>query len=132
MLLLINAAAHEPRPGVDGEVPTECVGVVRAQVRLQKLDFWVRYPDYLAYELMTEYEKAPDELALLDLAENILSSQEPDLRRFPMLRHRFGAFEELTSVSARHTIPDASVSRTASPISRTGEPWPAISAAEST
>ncbi|WP_198956038.1 hypothetical protein [Streptomyces sp. CB02009] len=100
MLLLINAAAHEPRPGVDGEVPAECVGVVRAQVRLQKLDFWVRYPDYLAYELMTEYEKAPDEPALLDLAEDILSSQEPDLRRFPMLRHRFGAFEELDDALA--------------------------------
>jgi len=100
MLLLINAAAQEPRAGLDGDLPAEVVGVVRAQVRLQKLDFWVRYPDYLAYELMTEYEKAPDELALLDLAEEILSSQEPDLRRFPMLRHRFGAFEELDDALA--------------------------------
>ncbi|PJF01985.1 hypothetical protein CUT44_00750 [Streptomyces carminius] len=74
--------------------------MVRAQVRLQKLDFWVRYPDYLAYELMMEYEKAPDEPALLDLAEDILSSEEPDLRRFPMLRHRFGAFEELDDALA--------------------------------
>jgi hypothetical protein len=100
MLLLINAAAQEPRPDLDGDLPTEVVGVVRAQVRLQKLDFWVRYPDYLAYELMTEYEKAPDEPGLLDLAEDILSSQEPDLRRFPMLRHRFGAFEELDDALA--------------------------------
>lgn len=46
MLLLINAAAQEPRPDLDGDLPPEAVGVVRAQVRLQKLDFWVRYPDY--------------------------------------------------------------------------------------
>ncbi|MFE7215488.1 hypothetical protein ACFU93_37385 [Streptomyces sp. NPDC057611] len=39
-------------------------------------------------------------MALLDLAEDILSSQEPDLRRFPMLRHRFGAFEELDDALA--------------------------------
>ncbi|MGW6360909.1 hypothetical protein ACWFR5_38515 [Streptomyces sp. NPDC055092] len=100
MLLLINAASEEPRPELDGDVSPGIVGVVRAQVRLQKLDFWVRYPDYLAYELMTEYEKAPDEPGLLDLADEILSSQEPDLRRFPMLRHRFGAFEELDDALA--------------------------------
>ncbi|MDV6212666.1 hypothetical protein R3Q08_30865 [Rhodococcus erythropolis] len=64
-------------------------------MRLQKLDFWVRYPDYLAFELMNEYEKAPDEPELLNLAAGILNSDEPDLRRFPMLRYKFGAFQEL-------------------------------------
>ncbi|MBZ6135452.1 hypothetical protein [Streptomyces olivaceus] len=93
LLLLINASAQPVPPHLVG--PAGAVGVVRTQVRLQKLDFWLRYPDYLAYELMNEYEAAPEETNLLDLAEDILSTDEPDLRRFPMLRHRFGAFEEL-------------------------------------
>ncbi|WSB84135.1 hypothetical protein OHA60_10350 [Streptomyces cellulosae] len=93
LLLLINASA-QPVPA-QLSAPAEAVGVVRTQVRLQKLDFWLRYPDYLAFELMNEFEAAPEETELLDLAEDILSSEEPDLRRFPMLRHRFGAFEEL-------------------------------------
>ncbi|MFJ9893544.1 hypothetical protein ACIQPR_09440 [Streptomyces sp. NPDC091280] len=98
LLLLIDAAA---RPLAEGEtVPPSTVGVVHTQVRLQKLDFWVRYPDYLAFELMNEYEAAPDEPGLLALAADILESEEPDLRRFPMLRHKFGAFEELDDALA--------------------------------
>jgi hypothetical protein len=93
LLLLIDTSA-KPVPE-HLTAPAQAVGVVRTQVRLQKLDFWLRYPDYLAFELMNEYEAAPEETGLLDLAEEILSSEEPDLRRFPMLRHRFGAFEEL-------------------------------------
>ncbi|MFF1911008.1 hypothetical protein ACFVYE_05020 [Streptomyces sp. NPDC058239] len=98
LLLLINASAQPVPAGLD--CPDTAVGVVRTQVRLQKLDFWLRYPDYLAYELMNEYETHPDDSGLLDLAEEILGSEEPDLRRFPMLRHRFGAFEELDEALA--------------------------------
>jgi hypothetical protein len=93
LLLLIYAAAKEI--GVDPVAPSDAVGVVRTQVRLQKLDFWVRYPDYLANELLNEYEQHRDSPGLVDEAEQILSSREPDLRRFPMLRGRFGAFEQL-------------------------------------
>lgn len=98
LLLLIDAAA---KPAAQDEsVPASTVGVVHSQVRLQKLDFWVRNPDYLAYELMNEYEAASDEPDLLDLASNILESEEPDLRRFPMLRYKYGAFEELDDALA--------------------------------
>ncbi|MFF0465711.1 hypothetical protein [Streptomyces mexicanus] len=98
LLLLIDAAARPPAQ--DEDVPTATAGVVHTQVRLQKLDFWVRYPDYLAFELMNEYETASDEEGLLSLASDILDSEEPDLRRFPMLRHKFGAFEELDDALA--------------------------------
>ncbi|MFE2159944.1 hypothetical protein ACFW9M_19275 [Streptomyces lydicus] len=98
LLLLIDASAQPVPVGLNA--PVEAVGVVRTQVRLQKLDFWLRYPDYLAYELMNEYEAHLDDSGLLDLAEEILGSEEPDLRRFPMLRHRFGAFEELDEALA--------------------------------
>jgi hypothetical protein len=93
LLLLLDAAAKPISE--DMGAPAETVGVVHTQVRLQKLDFWVRYPDYLANELLNEYEAHPDSPGLVDQAEQILSSQEPDLRRFPMLRYRFGAFEQL-------------------------------------
>lgn len=99
LLLLITAASQTPSDD-DGELLDGTVGVVRSQLRLQKLDFWVRYPDYLANELMNEYEKTPDELVLLTLAGEILDSEEPDLRRLPMLRHRFGAFEPLDDILA--------------------------------
>lgn len=93
LLLLLDAAAESVEGGPDA--PAGAVGVVHTQVRLQKLDFWVRNPDYLANELLNDYEADPESPGLVDEAERILTSQEPDLRRFPMLRHRFGAFEQL-------------------------------------
>ncbi|MER7179501.1 hypothetical protein ABT404_08450 [Streptomyces hyaluromycini] len=111
-LLLLIATAAEPVTG-DACAPPDAVGVVRTQVLLQKLDFWVRSPDYLAWELLVEYEAHPDDPALWQLARTILSSDEPDVRRYPMLRHRFGAFEQMdealsmlierSMVTKRHT-----------------------------
>lgn len=72
----------------------DVVAILRAQSRLQALDFWMRNPDYLANELLIEFEST-NEQSLLDLARNILDSREPDLRRLPMIRYHFGAFEPL-------------------------------------
>ncbi|SCL27149.1 hypothetical protein GA0074694_4726 [Micromonospora inyonensis] len=99
LLLLLDAAA-KPVDADAPEVPVGAVGVVYTQVRLQKLDFWVRNPDYLANELLNDYEADPESPGLVDEAARILAGQEPDLRRFPMLRHRFGAFEELDNALA--------------------------------
>lgn len=57
--------------------------VVRTLVRLQKLDFWVRNPDYLANELLNDFENGDQDLALLAIAGEILDSEEPELRRRP-------------------------------------------------
>jgi hypothetical protein len=100
LLLLIDGAcesvgdAELADPGL-----AEAVGVVPTQVRLQKLDFWLRNPDYLADELLTEYEKS-GEAPLLRLAGRILDSEEPEVRRCPMLRHHFGAYEPLDDALA--------------------------------
>jgi len=98
LLLLVDAASEDPAD--DPAQPDTAVGVVRSQVRLQKLDFWLRYPDYLADELMNEFERYPDDPGLLRLAGEILDSEEPDLRRLPMLRGRFGAFEGFDTAMA--------------------------------
>jgi hypothetical protein len=75
-------------------------GVVRTQVRLQKLDFWVRNPDYLANELLNDFENGDRDAALLAMAGEILDSEEPELRRYPMLRYLFGAYEDLEDALA--------------------------------
>ncbi|MGP4020856.1 hypothetical protein [Saccharopolyspora sp. 5N708] len=100
ILLLIDGAA-EPLPAPITEDPTlaDAVGVVAGQLRLQKLDFWLRSPDFLADELLNDYELSC-EARLLDLAGQILDSEEPEVRRYPMLRHHFGAYEPLDDALA--------------------------------
>jgi hypothetical protein len=102
LLMLINEAA-EPVSDADvgGDAALEtAVGVVRSQVRLQKLDFWVRNPDYLANELLNDYDNGDNDPTLLHLAAEILDSEEPELRRYPMLRYLFGAYEDLEDALA--------------------------------
>ncbi|WP_199853756.1 hypothetical protein [Plantactinospora sp. BB1] len=54
----------------------------------------LRYPDYLADELLNEFERSREPV-LLEFAGRILDSEEPELRAIPMLRYRFGAYEPL-------------------------------------
>jgi hypothetical protein len=96
LLACIDAAGT---PVEDGTWGPDVVAVLHAQSRLQALDFWMRYPDYLANELLNEYEQSQDE-ELLDQARRIFDDREPDLRRFPMIRYHFGAFEPLDDALA--------------------------------
>lgn len=102
LLMLINEAAE---PTAEDEIVSDpaletAVGVVRSQVRLQKLDFWVRNPDYLANELLNDYVNGDQDPELLQMAGAILDSEEPELRRYPMLRYLFGAYEDLEDALA--------------------------------
>jgi hypothetical protein len=100
ILLLLDGAgepAGEAERGQSGLGTAVCV--VRTTVRLQKLDFWLRNPDYLADELLNEYESSGEE-PLLQLAAAILDSEEPEVRRYPMLRHHFGAWESVDNALA--------------------------------
>ena len=77
----------------------DIVCVLHSQSRLQALDFWMRNPDYLANELLTEFE-ASGERDLVVIAQGIFDDREPDLRRLPMVRYLFGAFEPLDNALA--------------------------------
>lgn len=102
ILMLIDAAC-EPVNGttIDDDLAlSSAVGVLHSQVRLQKLDFWVRNPDYLANELLNDYENGDRDASLLGMAAEILESEEPELRRYPMLRYLFGAYEDLDDALA--------------------------------
>lgn len=94
LLLLLNTAAQPLPVPHPREAPANAIGVLHTQLLLQKLDFWVRNPDYLADELLTRYENDhdPEDLAL---AQQILESDEPEVRSYPMLRYLFGAYEPL-------------------------------------
>ncbi|MFC7246932.1 hypothetical protein ACFQO7_31020 [Catellatospora aurea] len=95
-ILLIISAAATPLPGPVSEDPAlaDAIAVVETQVKLQKLDFWVRNPDYLAATLLDDFEVS-GEPYLLELAQEILESEEPEVRRYPMMRFLFGAWEPL-------------------------------------
>jgi hypothetical protein len=94
ILLLLDAAATDAESVARDDIPPDVVGLVRTQTYLQKIDFWLRYPDYLADELLTDYESSGEPF-LLELAAGILDSEEPELRVIPMLRYKFGAYEPL-------------------------------------
>ncbi|MBX6382449.1 MAG: hypothetical protein IRZ07_05660 [Microbispora sp.] len=56
--------------------------------------FWLRNPDYLAWELLDIFERTCDP-RLLATAREMLRDDEPILRRDAMLKWRFGAYEPL-------------------------------------
>lgn len=91
---VLQILRHAGTPVKGRNVPQDAVSVVRAQKKLMALDFWVRYPDYLAHELLRQYEesgKTRDDL--LDRAALVMAHDEPDLRRISMMRFMFGAYE---------------------------------------
>ena len=47
-LLLLLVAAGDPVDQAASGTPEGATHVIRGQMRLQALDFWLRYPDYLA------------------------------------------------------------------------------------
>jgi hypothetical protein len=95
LLFIMSEAGTVPSPAA----PRGSVRVVHSQMRLQALDFWMRNPDYLADELLTEYS-AGTRADGLQIAGSILESDEPDLRRYPMVRYLLGAYEPLDDALA--------------------------------
>lgn len=89
VLFLIRAGGSAPATPADG-----VVSIFRSEARLHALDFWVRNPDYLAEELLDLFQATGDRAFLIS-AEAIFANEEPDLRRIPMIRYFFGAFERL-------------------------------------
>ncbi len=81
------------------DAPVGAVTEMRSGQRLQAVDFWMRNPDYLADALIDE-EEAGERADGVALATKILADREPQLRRLPMTKWRFGAWEELSDVLA--------------------------------
>ncbi|WP_329583326.1 hypothetical protein [Streptomyces sp. NBC_01361] len=104
-LLLLIAAVCEPLNEAEQQAaPKDAVAVLRAEGRLQKLDFWLRNPDYLADELLNDYEREKEPINL-ELAGDILDSDEPEICAIPMLRYLFGAFEYIDLAMSILAVP---------------------------
>jgi hypothetical protein len=88
-LLFLLVEGSEPLTDI---LPNGAIRIFHGEARLHALDFWVRYPDYFAAELLDRFEreKRPEDLAVVD---TILSAEEPDVRRLPMIRYFFGAYD---------------------------------------
>src|ERR1035437_711716 len=70
------------------------VAVVSSLIRLQKLDFWLRNPDYLADELLTEFEQGRVPLHQIQPPVlRMLEGSAPQLHTYPMERYIYGAYE---------------------------------------
>ena len=89
VLFIIRAGGSPPEPSMQG-----VVSIFRGEARLHAFDFWIRNPDYLAAELLDLFEASRD-VAFLRAVESIFANEEPDLRRLPMIRYFFGAFDRL-------------------------------------
>jgi hypothetical protein len=75
--------------------PADTVKVVRSELRVQAMDFWLRNPDYLADELVTLAEAGSIDEGYLGVAQSLLDDPEPDLRWYPMPKWFYGAYEPL-------------------------------------
>ena len=87
-------------PYSDSETPT-LRRILKSEQRIQKIDFLLRNPDYLSYELL--------EIAKIDLAQRyvikniikeIFDNEEPVLRRLEMEKFFYGAWEDIDNVIA--------------------------------
>lgn len=75
--------------------PSIAVKAVRSELRLQAMDFWMRNPDYLADELISQVEEGKLNSGYLDAARGLLEDPEPDLHYYPMPRWFYGAYEAI-------------------------------------
>jgi len=90
--------------GADSEeVDDQYKKVFRSEVRIQKIDFLMRYPDYLSFELLELLEEDDSRINKEEIKEEIKSifeNNEPEIRRDDMLRYFFGAYEEIDHIIA--------------------------------
>lgn len=73
----------------------------KSEVRIQKIDFLIRNPDYLAYELLSRARNNSNiRIEIKDEIKEIVKEKEPVLRRLEMERFFFGAYEDIDDVIA--------------------------------
>lgn len=96
ILFLLSEAGVTP----SASCPENYKKVIHTQTRLQALDFWMRNPDYLANELLNDIEAGKRPKTDLNLVDQILKDDEPLIRRYPMIRYLFGAYEPLDDALA--------------------------------
>ncbi|WP_196890371.1 hypothetical protein [Aureivirga marina] len=73
--------------------------LLKSEVKIQKIHFLIRNPDYLAYELLKISEKKPNERDNIKLiVDNIFKNKEPKLKKDEMEKYFFGAYESIDEI----------------------------------
>lgn len=73
--------------------------VFYTETKIQKIDFFLRSPDYLALELLNFAEKGlRDKNEIKAIVEKIFQDDEPVLKRLDMEKFFFGAYEDIDDV----------------------------------
>lgn len=75
--------------------------VFESEVRIQKLDFLLRNPDYLCHELLLMVKNQPNsKVEIKDIVKKIFNENEPVVRKEEMLRFFYGAYEDIDNIIA--------------------------------
>ncbi|KQO31344.1 hypothetical protein ASF10_22160 [Flavobacterium sp. Leaf82] len=79
-------------------------GMFRSEIKIQALDFLLRYPDFLSMELMNlmDNDTSIDRNEIYNVISKIYSDSEPDLRVEEMEKFFHGAYESIDEVIAFH------------------------------
>lgn len=77
----------------------DCCRVLHTEVKIQKIDFLIRNPDYFCFELLELCNKNDmNKKEIKEIIKNIFCSHEPQIRRLEMERFFFGAYEDIDQV----------------------------------
>jgi hypothetical protein len=73
---------------------------VQPEVKIQEIDFLLRYPSYLCFELLRLHQEmgVPTAADAQQLVSTILQNGEPELRTDGMKRFFLGAYQELDDI----------------------------------
>lgn len=74
--------------------------VFYSEVKIQKIDFLLRYPSYLCFELLRLHQETgvPTAADAQQLVSTIFQNGEPELRTDEMKRFFFGAYQDLDDI----------------------------------
>ena len=78
---------------------SDCCKVLNTEVKIQKIDFLLRNPDYLAYQLIDLMDRSGvNREEIKNIVKEIFRCEEPEIRRLEMDRFFFGAYEDIDEV----------------------------------
>ncbi|CAA9200975.1 hypothetical protein [Flavobacterium collinsii] len=83
---------------------TPYYGLFRSEIRIQALDFLLRYPDFLSMELMDlmDNDSSISQQEISEVIDEIYLNNEPQLRVEEMEKFFHGAYESIDEVIAFH------------------------------
>lgn len=84
--------------------PSGNYGVFRSEIKIQALDFLLRYPDFLSMELMDlmNTDSDLDDEEIKNVITRIYKNKEPEIRVEEMEKFFYGAYESIDDVIAFH------------------------------